>query len=171
MAWKAIFSKLGQRIESVRGTPVQPDSTEGLRTYLAGLSALSAESHRRDPRLKEIIVTLRGLPKGTYHRDTFRSDAKRIKGRMYKYRLASNGVLVSQPDDDNPHLDRPAVPEVTYTITLKDAPKGMTWKHILLGAVHNTITGGHRNAASMQNELNQLIVWWLPESLRTDCAA
>ena len=46
----------------------------------------------------------------------------------------------------------------------------MTWKHLLLGAVHNTITGGHRNAANMLTELNQLVVWWPPEMLRRDCA-
>ena len=47
----------------------------------------------------------------------------------------------------------------------------MTWKHLLLGAVHNIITGGHRSAANMLIELNQLVVWWPPETLRRDCAA
>ena len=101
---KSIFSKLGQQTESAElpsGIPLQPDSTEGRRTSLAGLCTQLAESQRRNPRLKEIIVALRGLPKGTYHRDTFRSDVKRIKARMCKYRLASDGGLVSQLDDVN----------------------------------------------------------------------
>ena len=100
-----------------------------------------AESQRRDPRLREIIVALRGLPKNAYHRDTAKQESRRLKARAYKYRLASDGVLVAQPDIEESHVDRPVVPETTYTSGMKDAPKCMTWKHLLLGAVHNTITG------------------------------
>merc|ERR1712173_242624 len=41
--------------------------------------------------------------------------------------------------------------------------------HLLLGAVHNIITGAHRNAVEMAHELQRLVVWWPPESLRKDC--
>ena len=56
-----------------------------------------------------------------------------------------------------------------YTTGPRDAPVSMTWKHLLLGAVHNTVTGGHRSATDMASELPRLVAWWPPESLRTDC--
>ena len=96
-------------------------------------------------------------------------DGRRLKARLYKYRLASDGVLVARPDDDNPSVDRPVVPDSPYEYGNDRAPSTMTWKHLLLGAVHNTITGLHKKAADMTSDLDRLVAWWPPKSLRPDC--
>ena len=74
-------------------------------------------------------------------------------------------------DGDSVIMDRPVVPGQVYKGGVANAPSTMTWKHLLLGAVHNTPTGGHRKAADMMQELSQLVAWWPPEALRKDCQA
>ena len=46
----------------------------------------------------------------------------------------------------------------------------MTWKHLMLGAVHNTTTGQHRSAKEMELELSRLVCWRPPEDLKKDCS-
>ena len=46
----------------------------------------------------------------------------------------------------------------------------MASKHLLLASVHNTATGGHKNARAMESELSQLVMRRPPEDLRRDCA-
>ena len=45
----------------------------------------------------------------------------------------------------------------------------MTWKHLILGAIHNTDTGGHRRAEEMFEELKLLVSWRPPEDLLKSC--
>ncbi len=45
--------------------------------------------------------------------------------------------------------DLPVVPDVVHQSWVSGAPKNLTWKHVLLGAVHNTATGEHRTAQEM----------------------
>ena len=84
----AITGKPDEESELPSSTPLKPDITEGLRVALAGMRTQLAESQRRDPRLREIIVALRGLPKNAYHRDIAKQESRRLKARAYKYRLA-----------------------------------------------------------------------------------
>ena len=65
----------------------------------------------------------------------------------------------------------PVVPETQYAggSKLKDAPRRMTWKHLLLGASHNIATGTHSNAKDMVIALKQVCAWQRPWELRTDC--
>ena len=137
--------------------PIRPDSTEGVRASLAGMRTQLAAAQRRDPRLSAIIRALKREPRGNYVSDTPGVDGRRLKARLYKYRLASDGVLVARPDDDNPSVDRPVVSDSPYEYGNDRAPSTMTWKHLLLGAVHNTITGLHKKAADMANELDRLV--------------
>ena len=65
--------------------------------------------------------------------------------------------------------DRPVVPDVKHVGDVKGAPRNMTWKHLLLSAVHNTPTGEHRRASEMAAELQSLVAWFPPEHLMRDC--
>ena len=169
---KSIFQKEGtsseeDEIPSV--VPIKPDSVEGLRASLAGMRTQLAAAQRQDPRLREIIAAIKKEPRGEYASEHPRKDAQKLKARTYHYRLASDGVLVANISEGEPRIDRPVVPDTRYTSGNKDAPTAMTWKHLLLGSVHNTITGSHRNAMEMAAELDQLVAWWPPEFLNTDC--
>ena len=83
--------------------------------------------------------------------------------------MTNDGVLVGKFDDEMIVGDRPVVPNVPYTSPVQGAPKAITWKHVLLAAVHNTATGSHKNHKEMQIELNSLVMWWPPEDLGKDC--
>ena len=95
-------------------------------------------------------------------------EGKRTQVRSLQYRLASDGVLVARGDGASAE-DRPVIPDVPYISADKSAPRTMTWKHLLLGAVHNTSTGHHRSAQDMMSDLEQLVSWWPPEDLRKNC--
>ena len=128
-----------------------------------------AAAQRRDPLLFAIIRALEREPRGNYASDNPVLDGRRLKARLYKYRLASDGVLVARSDNNEPTVDRPVVPDAPYEYGTDRAPSNMTWKHLLLGAVHNPITGLHKKAVDMASELDRLVAWWPPESLRPDC--
>ncbi len=51
--------------------------------------------------------------------------------------------------------DRPVIPDTPYEA--KGALSKMTWKQLLLGSVHNTVTGYHRRAEDMYEELKALV--------------
>ena len=150
------------------GIPIRPESTEGMRASLATMRTQLAKAQRQDPRLLEIINHLKGEQLGTYVAEP-RSAAPRIRHRALRYRMTTDNVLVARVDGDEIVGDRPVVPDVHYESDAKNAPRRMTWKHVLLAAVHNTATGSHRNAQDMVTELNQLVTWWPPEDLRKDC--
>ena len=76
-----------------------------------------------------------------------------------RYRLTTDGVLVAALEEGG--TDRPGVPDATHS----PGPRLMTWKHMLLGAVRNTVTGQRRNAKEMAAWLERLVTWYPPESL------
>ena len=78
-------------------------------------------------------------------------------------------MLVARGDRAQSDVDLPVVPDAVHESAVPGAPKGLTWKHVLLGAVHNTFTGGHRNAREMHDELVKLVSWWPPEALLKIC--
>ena len=144
--------------------PIKPDSVEGLRASLAGMRTQLAAAQRQDPRLREIIAAIKKEPRGEYASEHPRKDAQKLRARTYRYRLASDGVLVANLAEGEPRIDRPVVPDTRYTGGVNDTPTTMTWKHLLLGSVHNTVTGSHRNATDMATELDLLVAWWPPET-------
>ena len=73
--------------------------------------------------------------------------AKHLKSSLVKraehFELTSDGVLVAKLEYELAEL--PVVPNVKYdgASAAEDRPKGMTWKHLLLGFVHQALTGPH----------------------------
>lgn len=144
------------------GQELCPDTPDGLRAGLAGLRT----PLEKDPRLSQIIASLRKQPKGSYLAEPRGPEGHKVKVRTLQYRLASDGLLVAKEEDGN-FPDRPIIPEGLYSSS--GAPTLMTWKHLILAAVHNTATGAHRRAEEMFNELKWLVVWWPPEDLLKAC--
>lgn len=116
--------------------------------------------------MSPIIANLRKQPKGSYIAEPLGPDEFKVKTRALQYRLASDGLLVAKEQD--PFLpDRPVIPDTPYEST--GPPTKMTWKHLILGAMHNTTTGAHRRAEEMFEELKHLVCWWPPENLMKSC--
>ena len=118
---KSIFQKMNAEQPNEddalpNAVPIRPDSTEGVRASLAGMRTQLAAAQRRDPRLQAIIRALKGEPRGNYVSDSPVADGRRLKTRLYKYRLASDGVIVARPANDDPSVDRPVVPDATYEL-------------------------------------------------------
>ena len=160
MDWKEYFLKKGTPSEDdalPSAVPIKPDSVEGLRASLAGMRTQLAAAQRQDPRLREIIAAIKKEPRGEYASEHPRKDAQKLRARTYRYRLASDGVLVANLAEGEPRIDRPVVPDTRYTGGVNDTPTTMTWKHLLLGSVHNTVVGSHRNATEMATELDLLL--------------
>jgi len=150
----------------VTGQEFNPETPEGLRSGLAGLRSQLAIAQGKDPRLSQIIATLRKQPKGTYLAEPHGSEGFKVKARALSYRLATDGLLVAK--EESTHLpDRPVIPDTPYEA--KGAPARMTWKHFVLGAMHNTVSGAHRRPEEMHEELKQLVCWWPPEGLLKAC--
>ena len=105
-----------------------------------------AAAQRRDPRLVATLRYLKDEPQGSYFLEPRRSACLARAGAL-RYRLTTDGVLVAALEEGG--TDRPVVPDATHS----PGPRLMTWKHMLLGAVHNTVTGQHRNAKEMAAEL------------------
>ena len=82
--------------------------------------------------------------------------------------LISDVVLVAKLEDELAEL--PVVPNVKYdgASAAEDRPKGMTWKHLLSGFVHQTPTGPHLRAVEMAAELREVVFWSSLEKLRHD---
>ena len=129
-----------------------------------------AKAQDADPRLREIRKALGKSAKvGDYIAEPRGPEAKKVKTRALQYRITADNVLVARGEGDDHARDLPVIPDVSYTMGTPSAPKEMTWKHLMLGAVHNTMSGAHRNAQEMHDELKQLVSWWPPESLLGDC--
>ncbi len=71
------------------------------------------------------------------------------------------------PLTPDPGQDLPVVPAIRFEG--EKTPKNMSWKHLLLGAGHNTSTGHHRSPKDMQILLPKLVSWFPPEDLGKDC--
>ena len=98
-----------------------------------------------------------------------RADLRKVKSRALKFRLTSDKLLVARPEIASHDIDLPCIPDVQHDSNMREAPATQTWKHILLGAVHNTVTGQHRTGQEMHDELRNLVSWFPPESLLEDC--
>jgi len=169
-----IFHKKQEKKEYVADedvSPVCPDSFEAVSFQLSSMIPELQKAQSLDPGLKDIIMYLKKQPANTYLADPLRENRK-VAARAGKYVLRSkgDGVLLMRHD---PELNRdlPVVPEVPYMGESKslDAPKRMTWKHLLLGAVHNVCTAAHKQSKEMAEELRKLVAWQRPWELRGDC--
>ena len=129
------------------GTPIGPESTLAFRASLAGLRGELARAQHADPVLHEIRSMLKNQPAGTYISEPRGPETKKVKERTHKFRLTSDNLLVAK-DNGSATEDRPVIPNVPYKGP--DAPRTMTWKHLMLGAVHNTTLGQHRSAREME---------------------
>ena len=150
------------------GLPIPPGSTLSLRAGLAGLRTQMAEAQRRDPRLLEIVRFLRKEPAGSYL-PAPRAQLGKVRRRALLYRLTSDHLLVARGEGEAHSEDLPVVPDATHLSEVPGAPRKMTWKHVFLGAVHNTATGQHRTAREMHDELSRLVSWYPPEDLLKNC--
>ena len=176
MKWtgRSIFTKVGApptdsaAIENT-GLPIAPGSTLALRAGLAGMRRELACAQRKDPRLLELIRHLQKEPAGSYLAEPRGPEMQKVKHRALQYRLTTDNVLVAKGEGDILGEDLPVIPEVVHDSDVPGAPKKSTWKHVLLGAVHNTITGQHRTAKEMHDELKVLVAWWPPEQLMKNC--
>ena len=152
--------------------PTCPDSFESLSFQLSNMRKELQEAQSLDPSLKNIIMFLRKQPAGTYMADPLR-ESRKTAVRASKYVLRDDGkgsALLMRYDPDLVR-DLPVVPEVAYAGKSKvaDAPKRMTWKHLLLASVHNISTAAHKQAKEMAEELRKLVAWQRPWELRGDC--
>ena len=93
----------------------------------------------------------------------------KVKKRSLMYRMTSDNLLVARGEGDDRSEDLPVVPDATHLSEVPGAPRKMTWKHVFLGAVHNTVTGQHRTAREMHDELARLVSWYPPEALLKHC--
>jgi hypothetical protein len=150
---------------SVVGVPVVSPQ---LSANLSVLRTELAAAQRQDPRLSQIISYLEKKPAGTYLVQP-RTELAKVKHDAESYRLAADGVLILKVSDEL--MELPVVPDVLYSGSSKlaQAPKRMSWKHLLLASMHNTSTGLHKNANEMYNELESVVAWHPPGSLRGDC--
>ena len=176
---KSIFIKLGAVAAPAAvaaAAPEVPVHVDGQPVAAGSAAALSADLHsmrkeliaaqRSDPRLKEIIGVLERKPLGSFLAAP-RVEGKRAQARSDNYKLAADGLLLLKTDDSVSEL--PVVPDVLYLGESRsaDAPKRMTWKHLLLGAVHNA--SAHLSAKQMQEELSKVVAWFPSDKLRHDC--
>ena len=170
---RSIFDKADKPPEDAAaletsGLPVPPGSSLALRAGLATMRTQLAEAQRRDPRLVEIIRCLWREPAGSYLPEP-RLQYGKVKSRALMYRMTSDNLLVAQGEGDDRSEDLPVVPDATHLSEFPGAPRKVTWKHVFLGAVHNTVTGQHRTAREMHNELARLVSWYHPEALLKHC--
>ena len=119
-----------------------------------------AKAQRQDPRLLEIINYLQKQPAGSYMSEP-RADLRKVKSRALKFRLTSDKLLVARPEIASHDIDLPCIPDVQHESSIPEAPATQTWKHMLLGAVHNTVTGQHRTRQEMHDEVATLLVGFL----------
>ena len=167
------FKKLAPPADTAQldktGAAIDPSSPAAFKASLAGLRTQIAKAQRKDPRLAQIISRLRREKAGAYIAEPRGPEHAKIKSRALHYRLTSDDVLVAKDSPDGPGEDRPVIPDTQHEGDIPGAPKNMTWKHLMLAAVHNSTTGQHRRASEMASELQSLVAWWPPEHLMRDC--
>ncbi|CAE8640728.1 unnamed protein product [Polarella glacialis] len=147
------------------GEPVGPDN---LAVNLTVLRGELASAQRLDPNLSQIISFLSKRPAKEYLAAP-QADASKVRSKAADYRLASDGVLLIKTEDELRELI--VIPDVVYAGPSKhaDAPKRMTWKHLLLASVHNTATGAHKGSQEMYEELSDIVAWFPANGMRSDC--
>ena len=142
------------------------DATALLSADLHGMRAELGEAQRKDPSLREIIAVLERKPAGESVAAPRGGDFRRARARAEDYLLGEDGLLLRK-GVDGPHL--PVIPSTVYDGALRspEAPAKMTWKHLLLGSVHNA--AAHRGVNDMVTELKSCVAWFPPERLKPDC--
>ena len=149
-----------------------PNSVESLSLQLSAMRRELSLAQVQDPALKAIISCLQHKKAGEYLADPLREGTKtRARARHFRLSKDKEGLILLVCYDPELKVDLPVVPETIYdgASKHKDAPKRMTWKHLLLGAVHNTATGVHKNSKEMASELKSVCAWQRPWELRGDC--
>ncbi|CAE8623312.1 unnamed protein product, partial [Polarella glacialis] len=151
-----------------------PLHASGAEVSADGIGAVSAELHsmreemkaaqRLDPSLIQIISQLEGKPAGTFLAAP-RSDLHKVKTRADQYILATDGLLLLKGDVTQ--LNLPVVSNMPYASKEPGAPKRMTWRHLLPGAVRNA--SARRGSKDMADELCKIVAWFPPDRLRPDC--
>ena len=177
MKWtgRFIFIKLCDTLASdgavveLSGMPIAPGTILAVRASLSTVRSQLAAAQRQDPRLDQIIRHLRGERAGSYVAEPRGPDSRKVQARSLKYRLTIDNVLVARLEGDELSEDLPVVPDSPHSCDVPGAPQHISWKHSLPGAVHDTVTGEHRSAKEMANELRLLVSWWPPEALLTNC--
>lgn len=146
--------------------PLQDTSSRDVGFALTCMRAELKEAQGKDPELAAIVAALKKKPLGAFLVHP-RRDGQAVRAKAERSKLDSDGLLVWEVDG----VWLPVVPEVPYEgkSKLKDAPKTMTWKHLLLASVHYTSTGLHRVAKDMVSELQSIVAWKPPSKLRQDC--
>ena len=124
------------------GLPIPPGSTLALRAGLAGMRTQLAEAQRRDPRRSPGVCG----EGPRVHTCPSRACSTGKLRRALMYRMMSDNLLVARGEGDDHSEDLPVVLDATHPSEVPGAPRKITWKHVFLGAVHNTVTGHHRTA-------------------------
>jgi len=136
---------------------------------LAGLRGQIRTAQRQDPALLAVINKLGGQPAGSFLIDPRGKEAKKIAHMAQRFRMTSDGVLVSSVEGNDTRPELPVVPLASYAPRTEGAPTSMTWKTFLLAAAHNDTTSLHRHHKDMVPFLSNLVVWNPPEDLAKDC--
>ena len=175
---RTIFSKAivadaqdGALVHPATGETIPPASTEALALSVSSLRDELKEAQRHDPKLTQIVGILSNKRPGEFIADSRgpSREVKKARARAAHFKLAEDGVLCGKFEDSSEFL--PCVPDTPYLGSgrSKTAPGGMTWKHLFLGAVHNTRASPHLSARDMEAELKKLVFWFPPERLAADC--
>ena len=158
-------------VDPVSGKTVEPESVESLALSLETLRDELKIAQLKDPKFVQIIGVLKKKPAGEFIAESLGPSAelKKAKARAVNFTLADDGLLLGKEESAAVYL--PCVPDGRYLGSGRHAktPFNMTWKHLLLGAVHNTRAAAHLSAADMHQELKKLVYWFPPETLRRDC--
>ena len=151
----------------VDGQEVVSGSGESVSLQLGSMRDELKVAQRRDPRLAEIIAFLEKKPAGEFLAAP-RRDMRRTKVRADEFKLAEDGVLLGKVEELG-NVTLPVLPDVKYEGETKmdNAPPRMTWKHLVLAAVHNA--SAHRGVTEIVNELEKCCIWSPPHRLRADC--
>ena len=161
----------GALVHPGSGAPVTPATPAAVGLALGSLRDELKIAQGKDPKLIQIIACLDKKPPQTYIADCLGPSAelKKCRARVVHFRLAEDRRLHGKHEDGSVYL--PVVPDGPYVGAgrAKNAPCNMTWKHLLLGAVHNTRAAAHLSAQDMFNELKDLVYWFPPESLKPCC--
>ena len=135
-------------VHPATGAPIVPESPEALTLSFVALRDDLKVAQSQDPKLVQIINVLKKKLLGEFIADTLgpSREVKKARARASHFKLAADGVLLGKLEEHSEFL--PCVPDVKYlgASRTKDAPGNMTWKHLLLAAVHNTHAAPHLHA-------------------------
>ena len=167
---KARASKDGDLVDPTSGEIIAPDSVEAISVTLKTMREELKAAQQKDPKLVQVFGVLSKKKLGEFISDALgpSPEVHRAKARACHFKVASDGVLLGKLENKEIYL--PVVPDTPYvSLGPNKGPANMTWKHLLLGTVHNTRAAAHLSSADMCSELSRLVFWWPPEHLRRDC--